>query len=257
MRLKAYQYLWQFLMVFLVSLPVSAQSNAESTARLFIRYEHGAAPHRIGEDVLTLTLTINSEARARVAIRVCSRESMPFALATAGADPFLIADRLVNAYAYLPERVIFLRSEDCLSSENQSEPITEIWAIPEGASLPPHVEALQSNQASLIPFGKRPANRGVRDYRTAVGALIKNLRANPTSKGVVFGYFLKRPSAMLQRRLREVRRILEQSGLPPDRYLVRPIGWNDEVSTYPPDSEPRYPSVFVVKVAKGNASARK
>jgi len=78
--------------------------------------------------------------------------------------------------------------------------------------------------------------------------MIKTLRADPASRGVVFGYFLERPSPVLKRRLREVTKILEQSGLPSDRYLVRPMGWNDEVSTYPPDSEPVYPSVFVVQV---------
>jgi hypothetical protein len=247
MRFKVRQY-WLCLILLLPSLPLSAQSNAERTARLFIRYEHGAAPHRITENILTLKLSISSEARTKVAIRVCSREPMPFALATAGADPFLIADLLVNAYAYLPERVLFLRSEDCLSSENRSKPVTEIWAIPEGASLPPHVEALKSKHARLVSLGKRPANRGVRDYRTALQRLIRDLRANPTSAGVVFGYFLERPSPVLQRRLREVTRILKQSGLPRDRYLVRPVPWNDEASTIPPDSEPAYPSVFVVQV---------
>lgn len=253
MRFKARQYLRLCFILFLFVLPVSAQSNAGATALLFIRYEHGAAPHRIGEDVLTLTLSITSEARVKVAIRVCSRGLTPFALATAGADPFLIADRLVNAYAYPPEQVIFLRSEDCLASDNQSEPITEVWAIPEGASLPPHVEALRSDQIRRISLGERPANRGVRDYRAALQRLIRDLRANPASVGVVFGYFLEYPSPVLRRRLREVTRILEQSGLPRDRYLVCPKPWDDEASTIPPDSEPQYPSVFVVEVARDTA----
>lgn len=250
MRLKVSQYSWLCFVLFLFGFPVSAQSNTEGTARLFIRYEHGAAPHRINENILTLTLSLSSEARATVAIRVCSREPMPFALPTAGADPFLIADRLVNAYAYPPERILFLRSEDCLSSDNQSDPVTEIWALPEGAKLPPHVEALRSDQIRCISLGERPANRGVRDYKAALQSMIQHLRANPASAGVVFGYFLERPSPVLRRRLREVTRILEQSGLPRDRYLVRPEPWNDEASTIPPDSEPQYPSVFVVEIAK-------
>jgi hypothetical protein len=258
MQFKTHRYLSLFFSLFLFScLPVCAQSNAESKGRLFIRYEHGAAPNRIIEDVLTLTLSVSSKARESVAIRLCSREPMPFALATAGGDPFLIADLLVNAYAYPPERVIFLRSEDCLLSGNQSEPITEIWAIPDGASLPSHVEALKFNQVRRVSLGKRTANRGVRDYRAAVQRLIQDLRANPSSAGVVFGYFLERPSPVLRRRLREVTRIFQQSGLPADRYLVRPMRWNDEASTIPPDSEPQYPSVFVVEAVKGKDSARK
>lgn len=212
-------------------------------------------PHRIAEDLLTLNLSIGSEARAKVAIRVCSREQLPFALATAGANPFLIADRLVNAYAYLPERVLFLRSEDCLPTGRQSELVTEIWAIPEGASLPPQIETLRSDQVRITPLGMARANRGMRDYRAALQKLIQDLRANLSSVGVVFGYFLKHPDASLQRRLREVNRTLARSGLPPERYLVRPRAWDDEVSTYPPDSEPKYPSLFVVEVAKAKDRA--
>ena len=228
---------------------VFARNDSEDAARLFKRYDRGAAYNRITEDVLTLTISVTAKERAQVAARVCSKEPMPFALATAGADPFHIAELLTDSYAYAPEQVIFLRSEDCLSAKERSEPVTEIWTIPEGASLPSYVEALKSNQAKLVTLGKRPANRGVRDYRTAVSDLIKNLRANPTSTGVVFGYFLDQPSPLLQRRLREVTKLLELSGLPRDRYLVCSMRWNDEVSTYPPDSEPTYPSVFVVKVA--------
>lgn len=258
MRLKARQYLTLFFGLFLFNFfPAFAQSNPESRAQLFIRYEHGASPNGIGEHLVTLKQSVSTKARAKIVIRVCTREPMAVALATAGADPFLIADRLVNAYAYPPGLVIFLRSQDCRSSENQIEPTTEIWAIPEGVSLPTHTEALRSDQIRRISLGQRPVNRGVRDYRAALQRLVRDLRAEPASVGVVFGYFLERPSPALRRRLDEVTRIFQHSRLPPDRYLVRPMRWNDEVSTYPPDSEPQYPSVFVVEVAKGKDSARR
>jgi hypothetical protein len=247
MRLKTQHHLILFLLLLLPAFGVFAQSDSEHVARLFKRYDPGAAYNRVTEDLLTLSISVRAQDRARIAVRVCSKKPLLFALATAGADAFHMAELLTGGYGYIPERVMFLRAEDCLSSKDPSRPATEIWAIPEGSSLPPHVEALKSNQARLVSLGKKQANRGVRDYKSAVGDLIKNLRANPTSRGVVFGYFLQRPSPTLQRRLREVTRILEQSGLPPDRYLVRPMVWNDEVSTNPPDSEPKYPSVFVIE----------
>jgi len=256
MRLKTRHHIVLFLLL-VPACGAFAQSDSEHVARLFKRYDPGAAYNRVTEDVLTLSLSVSAKERLRIAVRVCSKEPLPFALATAGADPFHMAELLTGGYGYTAERVIFLRSEDCLSAREPSRPATEIWTIPEGASLPSHVEALKSNQTRLVSLGKRPANRGVRDYRTALQKLLQDLRANPNSFGVVFGYFLERPSPVLQRRLREVKRILEQSGLPSDRYLVRPMGWPDEVSTYPPDSEPQYPSVFVVEVVKGKDSARK
>ena len=114
-------------------------------------------------------------------------------------------------------------------------------------------QPLKSNEIKLVSLGDRPTNRGVRDYRTAIGKLIKNLRANPESEGVVFGYFLERPGRKLQRRLREVTKTLEQSGLPANRYLVRPMRWNDEVSTSPPDAEPQYPIVYIIEVVRDTA----
>lgn len=253
MHFKVRHHVVLFLLLLLPTFGAFAQSDSEHAARLFKRYDPGAAYNRVTEDILTLSLSVKAKERARIAVRVCSKESLPFALATAGAGPFHMAELLTGGYGYTAERVIFLRSEDCLSAKEPSRSATEIWTIPEGASLPSHVEALKSNEAKLVSLGKRPANRGVRDYRNAIGELIKNLRANPTSKGVVFGYFLKSPSAKLQRRLREVTKTLEQSGLPSDRYLVRPMRWNDEVSTYPPDAEPQYPTVFTVEVARDTA----
>jgi hypothetical protein len=248
-RLKIQHHILLFLTLLSLAFRVFAQSDSEVTARLFKRYEHGASGHRTGEDVLTLTLSLTRKDRAMVAVRVCSKEPLAFALVTAGADPFQIAELVAGGPDYSPEQVMFLRADNCLS-KYPSATATEIWAIPERASLPPHVEAFKSNEVKLITLGKRPANRGVRDYRSAVGEMINTLRADSASRGVVFGYFLERPSPMLRRRLREVRKMLRQSGLPSDRYLVRSMGWNDEVSTYPPDSEPVYPSLFVVEIAR-------
>lgn len=253
MRLMQRHRVGGFLVILLMALSASAQGGG-AAAHLFARYEHGAATHRISESILTLALSVNSEARARVAIRVCSREPMPFAMATAGADPFLVADRLVNAHAYTPGSVLFLRSEDCLSAERQFEPVTEVWAVPDGAPLPPHIEAFRSDQITRVALGERPDNRGVRDYRGALRTLIRNLRADPESVGVVFGYFLERPSPVLLRRLHEVERILVRSRLPRDHYLVRTTAWNDEASTVPPDAEPKYPSIFLIRVVSGAKS---
>jgi len=251
-HLKA-RHIFLLLVMLVTTLEAFAQSDAEHAARLFTRYDPGAAYNRVTEDLLTLSLSIKLKERTGIAIRVCSKESLPFALSTAGADPFHMAELLTAGYGYSAERVTFLRSEDCLSVKEPLRAATEIWTIPEGASLPTHVEALKSNQVKLVTLGKKPANRGVRDYRNAIEELIKNLRAKPESKGLVFGYFLERPSAMLRRRLNEVAKTLEQSGLPANRYLVRPMRWNDEVSTYPPDAEPQYPTVSIIEVARDTA----
>ena len=99
-------------------------------------------------------------------------------------------------------------------------------------------------------------NYGIRDYEAATRELIKKLQANPGSRGVVIGYFFKRPSVTLKRSLRIVNALFQRSGLPPERYVIHTTCWNDEFSYS--DPEPPYPFVFLVEegVFIDGASAR-
>ena len=226
--------------------PCFAQQNSQAV--LFKRYDRGAAYNRIIEEVLTLTIAVKPENRVTVAVRVCSKQPLPLALFPANADPFHIAELLTGGYAYLPEHVIFLRAEDCLGKDPLTG-ITEIWTLSEGASFPAYVEKLVSTDAQRVPLGKKPAKRniGVLDYKTALDNLIRELQRDPHARGVVVGFFLKRPSAMLQRRIREVRSTFQRSGLPPDRYLVYTDYFNSETSDS--DPEPVYPEIYLIKKA--------
>jgi hypothetical protein len=79
------------------------------------------------------------------------------------------------------------------------------------------------------------------------------LRQNPATTGIVFGYFLKHPSRLLEQRLLEVRQALKQSGLAPDRYFIRTTYWNDESSET--DKEPTYPTLFLVEIKRFSKKA--
>jgi hypothetical protein len=245
-----------FCVLLLSSMPTAGQSDAGTSAKLFRRYERGASVSRLSEDVLTLTLSVGKE-RPNIGIRVCSKEPLPLALVTANADPFLIGKLLGDGYGFSPDRIIYLRAEDCLSAQPLVMPVTEVWIIPQGASLPSHVDAATGGQVRKTSLGKEEVNRGVRDYKVALQQLIRDLRANPNTVGVVFGYFLDHPSQVLRRRLREVSRILKHSALSKDRFLVMPMAWTDEISTYPRDREPTYPSLYVVEVVNGSDAVRK
>ena len=88
----------------------------------------------------------------------------------------------------------------------------------------------------------------------ALQKLSARLRANPDAVGIVLGYYYKQPSRLMKLRLHEVQRTLKAAGLSEDRYSVRLAPWTGEYGD--DDPEPRYPSLFVVEVAKAN-SARK
>jgi len=233
-------FLFASLLILLLASTASQKQTAQP--KLFKRYEHGAPYNRITENVLTLTIAVKPADRAKIAIRICSKQPFLIAMAAAHADPFRLAELLVGAYAYLPQHVIFVRSEDCLGKDPS---IVEIWTLAENGSLPAHVESRLSSQVRISLLGKQPVVRGVRDYRKATQELIAKLKANPTSKGVVTGFFFKRPSATLKRNMRVVKTMFQRSGLPPDRYFIHTTYWNDEYSNL--ESEPPYPRVFLIE----------
>jgi hypothetical protein len=221
------------------------------------RYERGGSGFdEITEANYELTRRIDTSNDLAV-VRICSRESMPLALSIAAMNPFTVAGALNQGYNFSLERILFLRSEDCLGSD-PAVAATELWAAPKGAALPPFVESIKSSQAHLEILGtKSLLAAGTRNYRLAVKELTTKLRAAPEAVGVVAGYYYKNPSLVMKRRLREVRKMLEQSGLRQDRYFVRFIPWPGERSVDPPQPEPKYPNLFVVEVAKARNTAER
>ena len=221
------------------------------------RYERGGS----GFDAITeanyeLTRRLDTSNDFAV-VRICSKEPMPLALSVAVMNPFTVARALNQGYNFARERILFLRSEDCLGSDS-SVAATELWAVPKGAALPAFVESIKSSQAQLETVGaKTLLAKGTRNYRLAVKALTSKVRTAPQAIGVVVGYYFEQPSPQLKRRISSAQRILEQSGLPRDRYSVRLMPWPGERSIDPAEPEPKYPSIFVVKIAKGKDGARR
>jgi hypothetical protein len=210
--------------------------------------------HRnVAETALTLRLL---DPPTEIAVlRVCSKQSMAFALATAEMSPREYADWIITRLGYTPERVLFLRSEDCHASDPEVT-AAELWSVPKGADLPPHLETVKSCQFRIKFLGTRRhgANEyeGAVNYRAALRQLITELREKPNAAGVVRGYYLERPTSMMRQTIREAQRLLGQSNLTKNRYLVRFEGWSEYVSVYPrPDPEPTYPSVYFAEVLEG------
>src|SRR2546429_2119485 len=59
-------------------------------------------------------------------VRICSREPMPLALSIAAMNPFTVARALNQGYNFALKRILFLRSENCLSSDT-AVAATELW----------------------------------------------------------------------------------------------------------------------------------
>jgi len=247
------QALFLIIGLLLFSSVSLGQGSTKPEAVRMRRYErNGSGFDEITEANYELTRRLDTSNDLAV-VRICSRESMSLALSIAAMNPFTVARALNQGYNFSLERMLFLRSEDCLGSD-PAVSATELWAVPKGAALPPFVESIKSSHAHLEILGTKDLlAAGTRNYRLAVKELTTKLRAAPEAVGVVVGYYYKNPSLVMKRRLREVRKILDQSGLRQDRYFVRFVPWPGERSDDRPEPEPRYPSVFVVKVERDRA----
>ncbi len=253
MMVKTLALTFGLLLSFSASL--LGQSTANTKAERIRRYERmGSGGDAIME--ATLDLTHSTSQPVDAVVRVCSQEPLPLALSIAAMSPFKVARWMNDVYNYSPDRILFLRSEDCLGSDPKVA-ATELWAVPKGATLPAAVESVKSSQVRSEPIGadKNTATRGARNYRAAAQDLVAKLRARPEAVGIVLGYYYKQPSRVMKRKLREVQRTLKESGLSEGRYSVRLAPWTGEYGD--DDPEPKYPSLFVVEVAKAKDSARK
>jgi len=231
----------------------SRQESVRPTAKLVHRYERACGYSCTQELAIDLGGVHANKPDDMIAVRFCSKESLPLALSTSAAAYGYVISLLTEIYKYTPERILFLRSEDCLGS-NTTVTAAEFWAVPNGAALPASVESLKSSQVQSEPVGtEAPSTKGTRNYRTAARELTAKLRARPEAVGIVLGYYYRSPTPAMRRRLREVKALLEQSGLPQDRYRVRLMPWTGEHSVDPPEPEPKYPSLFIVEVTRDRA----
>jgi len=228
---------------FVVSSP--GQESGQVEAKLVrSAFAGGDALHVIQEVALDLK-EYASGAEDRVAVRVCSREPMPVALSTAAASPFILREYLEH-YGFLPERILFLRSEDCLAN-NTRIAVTEFWAIPKGADLPSSIESIRSSQALLEVVRTEDTIKSAAGYDAALRELIAKSRANPQASLVIIGSYDKQPGPALQKNLGKAKRLLEQHGVLPNRVYVRAApssGIRDG-----DESEPKYPNLFIVEIS--------
>jgi hypothetical protein len=251
------RYLLALMIALILSSGVSlsqGQESIQSGARLVHRYERRCGHSCLQELAIALGGGDAKKSSNTVAVRFCSKESLPLALSTAAASPGYLISILTDSYGYTPERILFLRSEGCLGPTS-AVTATEFWAIPQGAALPASDETVQSSQVRVDSLGMEGLIGNVGSYKAALQKLPDRLRANTDAVGIVLGYYYKQPSRVMKQRLREVQRTLKKNGLSEHRYSVRLAPWTGEYGD--DDPEPTYPSVFVVKVAKEKDNARR
>jgi hypothetical protein len=232
---------------------MSGQGDSQSEAKLVHRYDSGCGYSCAQETAIDLGLKA-AKPDDRIAVRFCSKEPMPLALATAAAAYAYVISILEGSYGYTAERVLFLRSEDCLGP-HAAVTATEFWVLPTGAKAPHSVESMTSNRVHFETVVSIGMTTNRRAYLAALKKLQERLGKDPRAIGIVLGHYYKSPNPQVKQRLREAKAALDRSGLPQERYFVRLAPWTGEYSLGSP--EPRYPSLFIVEVAKVRETVRR
>ena len=139
------QALFLIIGLLLFSSVSLGQGSTKPEAVRMRRYErNGSGFDEITEANYELTRRLDTTNDLAV-VRICSREPMPLALSIAAMNPFTVARALNQGYNFAFERILFLRSENCLGSDT-AVAATELWAVPKGAAPPAFVESIKSSQ---------------------------------------------------------------------------------------------------------------
>jgi hypothetical protein len=240
-----------------------AQSGAQTEAKLIYRFEqrieYPADYEVISKAVESLSEHVAAKnSNDRVAIRLCSNDSVLRAFYTATASPWGIRSHMSSGwlgdwYKTLPERTLVLRSTDCLGKESPIAPV-ELWALPRGVSPPPFVESMKFCQLNFDYLadnqleGSRPRLIRQREYESALRRLVAKLRANPKALGLIWGFFLRGRTPIMEQHLRAVHSVMERHNIPQSRYVVRLSQFGGDF--HPSTPEPKYPDVDVVYLTR-------
>lgn len=227
------------------------QKNTRPQARLVRTFYKGDFIHAAGDAAIALIAFANKPGD-KIAVRVCSKEPIPLALAIASGRPFYLASLLVENYNYAPENILFQRSDEC--SDNPLLATTEFWAIPKGAPLPCALETIKSSEVSAEEYWPQQGiDRLGISFEQLLNKQIEQLRAEETAIAVVIGYYLKKPSPRLKMNLAKAGRAIAKSGLTKKKYFIRSLPWTGMIDTT--DREPVFPTIIIIKMRGETASS--
>jgi hypothetical protein len=237
--------LYVMLVVMLCIVPLSLSQEAlKPEAKLVKRIEDGCGTDCTRELAIDVG-GIYAKLGDTIAIRVCSKKPFPVAISIAAAPPEPLIRVLEGSYQYPRERILLLRSEDCLGTQDNVS-ATEYWAIPKGAGLPPYRELFTSAQLKINDLEAKSSIGDAISYKSSLNKLPKILKENPESVGVILGYYYRKPSYKLKNRLETVTKLLRRRGVTKNQYFAILTPWLGEREVSAP--EPQYPVLFSIYI---------
>ena len=107
-----------------------------------------------GGELLLDHIELVRRPETKIAIRVCTELPLAEAIKQSKSPPFRIANFMKLNHGYTPERLLFLRSNECYRGEKIISAI-EVWIVPQGAVLPSAEDTLKVVEAEAYLFRKK------------------------------------------------------------------------------------------------------
>lgn len=197
---------------------------AQQSAKLITRYEIGGSSiDSMGEYSAPILEYLLKEPDRSLTIRLCSAQPLPVAIGTAAVEPETLSDYL-DRYRVSRDRILINRSNSC-AGKSATNTATELWV-----GLPPETDGIRACELTVREIQSRSDKArkiyiGTGDHVRAIKRLIEELKKDPSTTGVVLGYYLEKPTAQTTQKLRSANALLRKSGLSADRYRVTPLYW--------------------------------
>lgn len=232
-------------------------TKIQQTSFLIYRFEQPTSPGPAFDGLRKHLYNLKKEDVQKIAIRICSKDNLLLSLPSAVTNPFDILELMAGSSHGIKDLppIYFLRSRDCISSKIANMHAIEIWAISDDGSLPQHIESYRYEDIKIISLGFDPSvcSTAKNDYKKAVKTLIKELRDDSNSFGVIIGYyypFNEKPDSKLQKKIEKIRELMQKSNLSKNRYEISYQLWHADDSDCA--GEPvKTPSVFFITKANG------
>lgn len=202
---------------------------------------------------------IYNPASNKLAIRICSRDPMPVALATASGLPMLVTAMLQEKGAST-SNMVYLRSEKNCNLNVEMRAVTEYWLTPNTIEFPEFVEArsvknvanFQLTNAGLwigrTQFDGLSAdseNLTPESYSLALKRLVEMLKADRSAVAVIsIPYYPRSSSAEMNKRIEFTKNVVRENDLGNFRIYFKKYS----IGRKPNQSfdDPIYPDVVIV-----------
>jgi|ERR1044071_793238 hypothetical protein len=225
------------------------QEDTPARAERVHRFEYAAGSDSVMEASIDLANRIK-EPGDMVVVRLCSKDPLPLALFTNAISPTLVIGKNLSSTPNLtPQNILYLRSEDCISSYPLAS-AGELWVIPKGVNPPSSVESVKYCQLQIKNVASESTIKNNQSYRVELKKISTRLRDNPSLIAIVIGNYYKNPSSSLKQNLYKAQKIFEQNGTPQRQYFVRLQLWTGSYSGNPSEPELKYPNIFITEILK-------